>query len=65
MFLLPNRVHERIIFGNFSFLGYRVILASDFFNKSLVNNTPINRYHAPGGFGKTSAPTAVATPAMR
>jgi len=42
-------------FGEFSFLGgTSAILSLDFFIKSSVNNTPINRYHNPGGFGKAS-----------
>jgi len=53
-------------FGKFSFFGGKsAILALDFFIKSSVNNTPINRYHAPGGFGEASAPAAVATPTMQ
>jgi hypothetical protein len=47
------------------FLGYRVILPPDVFIKSSVINTPINRYYAPGGFSKATAPTAVVTPAMQ
>jgi hypothetical protein len=53
-------------FSDFSFLGKSVIFAPEFFSKkSSANNTPINRYQAPGGFGKTSAPAAGATPTAR
>ena len=33
-----------------------------FFIKSSENNTPIDNYHAPGGFCKASTPAAMATP---
>ena len=36
--------------------GSSVILAPKFFLKPAENNSPINKYHAPGGFGKASAP---------
>jgi hypothetical protein len=39
-----------------------VIFAPNFSLKSSENNTPINSYHAPGGFGKVSDPAAVERP---
>ncbi len=50
-----------VFFFGFTF-GEGVILAPEFFIKSSENNTPIDSYHAPGGFCKTSTPAAVVTP---
>jgi hypothetical protein len=43
----------------------KCFLTPDIFIKSSENNTPINSYHAPGGFLQSFRPRRWATPAMR